>query len=107
MIHLKKIIFFFTFLILTACSSIPKNTQNSCAIFEERYYRIENKKELEQLGIFKEDIDSIKIIEWPELVKTNLSDKLELHFNYSQKENERDLRFVGHGKWKDINKDEL
>ena len=70
-------------------------------------YRIENKKELEQLGIFKEDIDSIKIIEWPELVKTNLSDKLELHFNYSQKENERDLRFVGYGKWKDINKDEL
>jgi len=25
------------FLILSACSSIPKNTQNSCAIFEERY----------------------------------------------------------------------
>ena len=22
---------------VTACSSIPKNTQNSCAIFEERY----------------------------------------------------------------------
>ena len=37
MIHLKKIIFFSTFFILTACSSIPKNTQNSCAIFEERY----------------------------------------------------------------------
>ena len=37
MIHLKKIIFFSTFLIFVACSSIPKNTQNSCAIFEERY----------------------------------------------------------------------
>jgi hypothetical protein len=36
-IHLKKIIFFSTFFILDACSSIPKNTQNSCAIFEERY----------------------------------------------------------------------
>ena len=36
MIHKKKINYFF-FLILSACSSIPKNTQNSCAIFEERY----------------------------------------------------------------------
>ena len=37
MIHFKKIIFFSTFSFLVACSSIPKNTQNSCAIFEERY----------------------------------------------------------------------
>ena len=37
MIPLKKIIFFVFFLIISACSSIPKNTQNSCAIFEERY----------------------------------------------------------------------
>ena len=31
-IHLLILLFF-----ITACSSIPKNTQNSCAIFEERY----------------------------------------------------------------------
>ena len=37
MIHFKKIILFIIFFILSACSSIPKNTQNSCAIFEERY----------------------------------------------------------------------
>ena len=36
MIHNKNL-FIFLFLIFTACSSIPKNTQNSCAIFEERY----------------------------------------------------------------------
>ena len=35
MIHFKKIILILFF--LSACSSIPKNTQNSCAIFEERY----------------------------------------------------------------------
>ena len=33
----EKIIFFVFFFFVTACSSIPKNTQNSCAIFEERY----------------------------------------------------------------------
>ena len=37
MIPFKKVIFILFFLILSACSSIPKNTQNSCAIFEERY----------------------------------------------------------------------
>ena len=37
MIHFKKVISIIIFFILGACSSIPKNTQNSCAIFEERY----------------------------------------------------------------------
>ena len=70
-------------------------------------YRIKDKKELDQLGIFQQDQDSIKIIEWPELFETNLLDRLELHLNYSNNENERELSLVGHGKWKDINKNEL
>ena len=37
MIHFNKFYFILVFLILSACSSIPKNTKNSCAIFEERY----------------------------------------------------------------------
>jgi len=70
-------------------------------------YRIKNSKELDQLGIFKEDLSSIKIIEWPELVEINLANRLDLHLKYSNKENERELSLVGHGKWKDINKNEL
>ena len=37
MIHSKKIILVLILLVFSACSSVPKNTQNSCAIFEERY----------------------------------------------------------------------
>ena len=70
-------------------------------------YRIKNDIELDQLGIFKEDLNSIKIIEWPELVKTNIANKLELHLKYSNKENERELNLIGYGKWKDINIHEL
>ena len=70
-------------------------------------YRIKNKKDLDLLGIFKEDINTIKIIEWPELVETNLANRLEIHLSYSSKENERKLSFVGYGKWKDINQNEL
>ena len=70
-------------------------------------YRIKNSKELDHLGIFKEDLSSIKIIEWPELVETNLENRLELHLKYSNKENERELSLEGQGKWKDININEL
>ncbi len=70
-------------------------------------YRIKNSKELDQLGIFKEDLNTIKIIEWPDLVEKNLSNKLELYLKYSDKENEREISFLGYGKWKEIQKNEL
>ena len=38
MIHFKKFKFYLIiFFIFTSCSSVPKNTKNSCDIFEERY----------------------------------------------------------------------
>ena len=38
----KKILLVPVFFLLVTCSSIPKNTQNSCAIFEERYLNLVN-----------------------------------------------------------------
>ena len=70
-------------------------------------YRIKNSKELDQLGIFNESINSVKIIEWPEFVETKISNVLELHLSYSSKENERDLILKGKGKWKEFNLNEL
>ena len=70
-------------------------------------YRIKNKRELDQLGIFQQDQDSIKIIEWPELIESNVSNRLEFNLSYSNKENQRKLSLVGQGKWKDINKNEF
>ena len=37
MIRINKLFIFILIFILSSCSSIPKNTQNSCLIFEERY----------------------------------------------------------------------
>ena len=70
-------------------------------------YRIKNAKELDQLGIFDENLTSIKIIEWPQLIKTNVTDRLEIHLSYASNENERKLIFKGSGKWKAFNLDEL
>jgi tRNA threonylcarbamoyl adenosine modification protein YjeE len=70
-------------------------------------YRIKNAKELDRLGIFSEKENSIKIIEWPELIETDVADRLELHLSYANKENERKLNLKGLGKWKKFNLDEL
>jgi len=51
-------------------------------------YRIKESKELNHLGIFSEDQDTIKIIEWPDLIKTPFEDKLEIYLDYAKKENE-------------------
>ena len=54
-------------------------------------YRIKNNKELDHLGIFKEEVNSIKIIEWPEIIKANIANRLELRLNYSEKRTKENL----------------
>ena len=66
-------------------------------------YRIKDEKELKQLGIFLDKQDTIKIIEWPQLIKIPLSDKLEIHLDYVKNEKEREIKFIGSGKWKTLN----
>ena len=65
-------------------------------------YRIKEAKELKHLGIFSEELDAVKIVEWPDLIKTPLQDKLEVHLRYGDKENEREIEFKGQGKWENF-----
>ena len=66
-------------------------------------YRIEDEKELKNLGIFLDKQDTIKIIEWPQLINIPLSEKLEIHLDYVKNEKEREIKFIGSGKWKILN----
>ena len=65
-------------------------------------YRIKETKELKHLGIFSEELDAVKIVEWPDLIKTPLQDKLEVYLRYGAKENEREIEFKGQGKWENF-----
>tara|TARA_Y100001936_G_C15494578_1_gene370142 strand:- start:32 stop:475 length:444 start_codon:yes stop_codon:yes gene_type:complete len=65
-------------------------------------YRLKNEKEVNNLHIFQENEDAIKIIEWPSLIKIPISDKLEINLEYGKYENERKLRFLGTGKWENF-----
>ena len=66
-------------------------------------YRLQDEKELNTLGIFQENENAIKIIEWPSLIKIHKSDKLEIHLDYAKHDNERKLKLLGTGKWKNFN----
>ena len=46
--NLKLVNILLFFLILSSCSSIPKNTSNSCSIFNERYLWYKHTKKTEQ-----------------------------------------------------------
>jgi len=65
-------------------------------------YRVKQEKELNNLSLFQDEGNAIKIIEWPNVIQTSLSDKLEIHLNYAKNENERDIKFVGSGKWQNF-----
>ena len=65
-------------------------------------YRIKKANELEHLGIFSENEKTVKIIEWPDLIKTPLTNKLEIHLDYVENDKERKMKIYGHSKWKDF-----
>ena len=65
-------------------------------------YRIKKAEELEHLGIFSENEKTIKIVEWPDLIKTSLTNKLEVHLEYGKNDNERKMNIHGLGKWKNF-----
>ena len=63
-------------------------------------FRVRDESELKHLGIFIDKQEVVKVIEWPELINTPLSEKLEIHIDYTKNENEREIKFIGSGKWK-------
>ena len=65
-------------------------------------YRLKNKRELNTLGIFQENKNAIKIIEWPSLIKIPIFDKLEIHLDYAKHDSERKLKLLRSGKWKNF-----
>ena len=70
-------------------------------------YRLKNKREIEQLGIFGERDKTIKIIEWPELLKNNIGDKLEVNFEYTKNDQQRIINLSGYGRWKNFKVDAI
>ena len=54
-------------------------------------YRLKNEREIDSLGLFEEEPDSIILVEWPEIIKRDLKNLVKLYFSY---ENDYQKRFV-------------
>ena len=66
-------------------------------------YRLKTDKEVKQLGIFDQDVNSVKIIEWAEIIKNKPEDRLEIYLTYKNEEDIRVIEFKSFGKWKKFN----
>ena len=63
-------------------------------------YRVKNYNDIVQLGMFENSRDSIKIIEWPDLIKQKPEDRIEILFKYSAKLDTREVNVRSFGKCK-------
>ena len=70
-------------------------------------YRLKNYKDISQLGMFETSNDSIKIVEWPELVESKPKDRVDIQFLYSKLINSRKVKIIGFGKWKNYKFNEI
>ena len=70
-------------------------------------YRLKNYNDISQLGIFETSNESIKIVEWPELIKPKPNDRIDILFEYSKLKNSREVKITGFGKWKDYKFNEI
>ena len=65
-------------------------------------YRLKVVKEIDQLGFFENLENVITIIEWPEIIKKDIEDRLEISFYYEKELENRKIDFKGFGKWKNF-----
>ena len=70
-------------------------------------YRLEAIKEIDQLGIFENSENVITIVEWPEKIKKNVENRLEITFYYEIDDENRKLKIQGFGKWKNFKLDAI
>ena len=70
-------------------------------------YRLKNYKDISQLGMFETSDDSIKIVEWPELIESKPKNRVDIQFQYSKFIDYRKVKIIGFGKWKDYKFDEI
>ena len=63
-------------------------------------FRLKNYKDISQLGIFDTSENHIKIIEWPELIKSKPKDRIDIRFQYLKSIDYRKVETMGFGKWK-------
>jgi tRNA threonylcarbamoyl adenosine modification protein YjeE len=80
-----------------------KNTK----ILHYDLYRLKSYNDILELGMFENSENNIKIIEWPELIKSKPKNRIEIKFKYLKKEHSRSVKICAFGKCKDYGLNEI
>jgi tRNA threonylcarbamoyladenosine biosynthesis protein TsaE len=63
-------------------------------------YRLKNKGDLDNIGLFELEDKVINFIEWPELIKKKNKNRIEINLKHTKLKNERDIKIKYFGKTK-------
>ena len=66
-------------------------------------YRLKTERDIQQLGVFEQSINNIKVIEWAEIIKDKPDNRLEIYMSYEKEKDMRKIDFKGFGSWKEFN----
>ena len=66
-------------------------------------YRLKTERDIQQLGVFEQSINNIKVIEWADIIKDKPGNRLEIYMSYEKEKDMRKIDFKGFGSWKEFN----
>ncbi len=87
-------------LILTEVTSptfniLSEYSINNLTIKHYDLYRLKNEREVDSLGLFEEEPDTIILVEWPEIIKRDLKNLVKLYFSYEKDYQKRFVQIKG------------
>ena len=68
---------------------------NNLTIKHYDLYRLKNEREVDSLGLFEEEPDTIILVEWPEIIKRDLKNLVKLYFSYEKDYQKRFVQIKG------------
>ena len=100
---------------LQKLSNVPSPTFNimyeydlkKFKIYHYDLYKLVKTEEIEELGLLTNYQNDLKIVEWPNLIRSKIKDKIEINLKYRKRDSERSITIRGYGKFRNFNVNEI
>ena len=100
---------------LQKLSNVPSPTFNimyeydlkKFKIYHYDLYKLVKTEEIEELGLLTNYQNDLKIVEWPNLIRSKIKDKIEINLKYRKRDSERSVTIRGYGRFRNFNLNEI
>ena len=76
-------------------------------IYHYDLYKLVKTEEIEELGLLTNYQNDLKIVEWPNLIRSKIKDKIEINLKYRKRDSERSVTIRGYGRFRNFNLNEI